>query len=144
MKKFSFNLQGILDYWLRLEQQEKTELSRLYSEQRKLSAKLHKVRQSIQKSQVELQQKKEVPAPEIHLYGNYLQNAKLMLNSLTKEEQQLGERLAKQLEVLRAATKKRKTLERLRSRRQQLYSRELNRKEQQEIDELYLLGQRNT
>ena len=137
MKKFSFSLQGILNYWLHAEEREKTELTRLLAEHQHLGSQLSKVQSGIDQSETGLRKAKEIKVPEIKLYRQHISALKTIADDLVRKQKELEETIHSQRASLARAVVKRKALDRLKSKKEQHYWYQLDREEQKNIDELY-------
>lgn len=138
MKKFSFPLQSVLDYYRRLEAIEEARLNQLLKEKHDLGAALHEAQRSCRRFELELQEKKEIFPNEFLLYGRYISHLQARIHSLTLQGRQLESLIEKQRSVLVAATQRRKVVDRLRERKEEIHNQEVDRLLQQEADDLHL------
>lgn len=138
MKKFSFNLQTVLDYWLFQEERCHLELMRLVAEEKKLEATIQQVEGSLSETLSEFNRRAEVFPYEIQLFRNYIQHLEKSLAELNEKRHGLILRVERQRASLLEIRKKRKSLESLKERRKAQFDRTVAKLLQSEADERFL------
>lgn len=135
-KAFHFQLEHVLQYRQRLEEEARLELAvaqNAYQAQVRL---LESLRQKIHDAETHLKSQSNLPAKELWLWITYRER---LLQDVDKNEHQL-QRLAARVATCRTAlvqrAKEMKVLERLKTRRAVEYYAEQKREEQKELDEM--------
>lgn len=138
-KAFHFQLEQILQYRQRLEEEARLELAvaqNAYQAQVRL---LESLRQKIHDAENHLKSQSNLPAEELWLWSTYRER---LLQDVDKNEHQL-QRLAARVATCRTAlvqrAKEMKVLERLKTRQAVEYYAEQKREEQKELDEVAAL-----
>lgn len=138
MKKFRFKLQAALDYAEHRQEVEEMELSTLLMERHRLSQQQIDTQHRLRQTEEELSRKQEILPDEIQVYDRFITSLRRRLEELARRQRTLQGKVNQQREVLVEATKKRKTLDRLREHQQEEHTRQAERVFQNESDDLYL------
>ncbi len=138
MKRFRFKLQAALEYAEHREEAEEMELNTLLMEQQGLFREQSEACRRLRQAEEELCRKQEILPDEILVYDRFIASLRRHLEELAGRRAALETKVTSQREVLVEATKKRKTLDRLREQQQKDHTRQAERTFQQESDELYL------
>lgn len=139
MKKFIFSLQFLLDYRKRKEDVVKRKLAEIQKRWEKEKEILEKMKIERTNYEEELRRRElsmEIEIPEILLYQSHLDRITYQIKRQTREVDKLFLEMEKERKQLREASKKRKVVEELRKRSWQGWALNMEKLEQQDIDEI--------
>lgn len=140
MPKFQFNLETLLRHREEIEQKEKDELLRLtYQYQTELNHRYGlslKFRDTME--ELSLQRSENRENQELNLYYLYLNRLTLEIGQSEKRLAELQAQVQAQKEAVIEASKKRKALTSLRSKREKEFAAAVEKQEQKEVDDLVL------
>ncbi len=138
MKKFVFNLETLLQYRINLEEKERNELARLkFLLQTEINHR-NDLRGQLRRTALELSrlQNENADSREVDLYYRYEDRMRYEIDLSDKKILQLEKDLQAQKLVVIEATKKKKGLESLKTRKQKEYDLAVERQGQKAIDEI--------
>jgi flagellar protein FliJ len=138
LAKFRFGLETLLQYREDLEQKERDELLRRTYQYQVEIQKHNDLTAKFQEMMKELSQKRSENAPhnELDLFYKYLNRLSLEIRDSDKRLVQLQEEVQSQKEAVIEASKKKKTLATMRTKKQREFIAAVDREEQKEVDEL--------
>lgn len=138
MKKFSFNLENLLRHRKNLEEREKTALSRiqyaLNSEQKHRDQIFARNLEAL--SELEELRRSSATQDELRLYYPYLDRLRHEAEATSKIIVGLEKELHEQKSAVLVASRNKKVIETLKSRKKSEYMLEADRQEQRSIDEM--------
>lgn len=139
MKKFKFRLQKVMEFKEEIERQRMLDLGKA---KKRVSAEDRKLEQLWQKDgeyrkQIEEKEKEYIINPvEMDLYYRYLKKLGIDMESQKERIQAAKSKMEATRQILLAATKERKILEKLKEKKYFAYATEIARKEQFNLDDL--------
>jgi flagellar protein FliJ len=138
MKKFTFNLQSVLDHRLLLEEREQEKLVKIQQEIALAEASRQRLLNQIQGLRLQMAQPEpgEVHVEKVLQVTRYLGKLEGDVATLARKLAQLEQQLRSQSEVFLEARRNREVLENLKDRNLNQYQRELSAMEQKLLDEL--------
>ena len=140
MPKFQFNLETLLRHREEIEQKEKDELLRLtYQYQTELNHRYGlslKFRDTMEELSLKRSENRE--NQELNLYYLYLNRLTLEIGQSEKRLAELQAQVQAQKEAVIEASKKRKALTSLRSKREKEFAAAVEKQEQKEVDDLVI------
>ncbi|HSR70149.1 MAG TPA: flagellar FliJ family protein [Acidobacteriota bacterium] len=139
MKKFRFPLQAALDYALHKEDMEKMALAELQAERVELTARQKEIFQALHKAEDERAAGAEMTSGELQIYNRFIDSQRKRLQRMNLAIRGLDSKIRAQRRKLVEASRKRKTLDRLKERQHSAHTQEASRLQQQESDDLHLL-----
>jgi flagellar protein FliJ len=138
MKKFSFNLENLLQHRKNLEEREKTALSRiqynLQNEQNRRDQILARNLEAL--AELEALRRSNSTQDELRLYYPYLDRLKHEADKSAQNIVRLEKELQEQKSVVLVASRNKKVIETLKSRKKAEHMLEADRQEQKFIDEV--------
>jgi len=138
MKKFTFNLQSVLDHRLLLEEREQEKLLKIQQEIALAEAGRQRVRTEIHELRLQMAQPEpgEVHVEKVLQVARYVGKLEADVAALTRKLAQLEQEQRSQSQVFLEARRKREVLENLKDKNLSQYQRELSAMEQKLLDEL--------
>ena len=138
MKKFTFNLQSVLDHRLLLEDREQEKLLKIQQEIALAEAGRQRVRTEIHELRLQMAQPEpgEVHVEKVLQVARYVGKLEADVAALTRKLAQLEQEKRSQSQVFLEARRKREVLENLKDKNLNQYQRELSAMEQKLLDEL--------
>jgi len=139
MKKFIFSLQFLLDYRKRKEEVVRRKLAEIQKRWEKEKEILEKMKIERTNYEEELRKRElsmEIEIPEILLYQSHLDRITHQIKRQTRKVDKLFLEMEKERKQLRETSKKRKVVEELRKRSWQGWALNMEKLEQQDIDEI--------
>ena len=138
MKRFVFNLETVLRHRMNLEEKERNELSRIRYEFQTEVNRRDDLRGRLRETSMELSRLRSENADiaEVTWYYPYLERLRHEIQLSDKRIVQLDGTLQAQMLVVIEATKKRKVLDSLKTRKHQEFTLAADRQEQKNIDEI--------
>jgi flagellar FliJ protein len=138
MKKFTFNLQSVLDHRLLLEEREQEKLLKIQQEIALAEATREQLRNEIHAMRLQMAQSEpgEVQVEKVLQVTRYVGKLEGDVAALTRELAQLEQEQRSQSQVFLEARRKREVLENLKDKNLNQYQRELSAMEQKLLDEL--------
>jgi len=138
MKKFTFNLQSVLDHRLLLEEREQEKLLKIQQEIALAEAGRQRVRTEIHELRLQMAQPEpgEVHVEKVLQVTRYVGKLETDVVALTRKLAQLEQQKRSQSQVFLEARRKREVLENLKDKNLNQYQRELSAMEQKLLDEL--------
>ncbi len=136
---FQFRLDTILRYRTQIEDGEKRELGKIYSELAVETNKKDKCIEDAKQSGIDMDEKKatgDFSNDDFFLYDNFIEGMKHRVGRQNRVITQIEERVEKQREKLVEAMRKRQIFSTLKSHKYQEYIVEENRSEQKFLDEI--------
>ena len=138
MKKFSFNLQSVLDHRLLIEEREQEKLLKIQQEIALAEATREQLRTEIHELRLQMAQPEpgEVHVEKVLQVTRYVAKLETDVAALTRKLAQLEQEKRSQSQVFLEARRKREVLESLKDKNLNQYQRELSAMEQKLLDEL--------
>jgi flagellar protein FliJ len=138
MKKFTFNLQSVLDHRLLLEEREQEKLLKIQQEIALAEAGRQRLRNEIHELRLQISQPEpgEVHVEKVLQVTRYVGKLEADVAALTRKLAQLEQEQRSQSQVFLEARRKREVLENLKDKNLNQYQRELSAMEQKLLDEL--------
>ena len=138
MKKFTFNLQSVLDHRLLLEEREQEKLLKIQQEIALAEATREQLRTEIHALRLQMAQPEpgEVHVEKVLQVTRYVAKLETDVAALTRKLAQLEQEKRSQSQVFLEARRKREVLENLKDKNLNQYQRELSAMEQKLLDEL--------
>ena len=138
MKKFTFNLQSVLDHRLLLEEREQEKLLKIQEEIACAEASRQRLRSEIHELRLQMAQPEpgEVHVEKVLQVTRYVGKLEADVAALTRKLAQLEQEKRSQSQVFLEARRKREVLENLKDKNLSQYQRELSAMEQKLLDEL--------
>jgi flagellar protein FliJ len=138
MKKFSFNLETLLRHRKNIEEREKTALSRIqYSLQSEQQRRDWISRKNVETlSELETLRRERAAQEELRLYYPYLDRLRHEAEASAQNIVKLEKELQEQKTVVLTASRNKKVIEILKSRKKSEFLIEVDRQEQKVIDEI--------
>jgi flagellar export protein FliJ len=138
LAKFRFGLETLLHYREDLEQRERDELLRRTYKYQVEIQKHSELTAKFQEIMKELSQKRSENAPhnELDFFYKYLNRLSLEIKASDKRMVELQAEVQSQKEVVIEASKKKKTLATMRTKKEREFIAAVDRQEQKEVDEL--------
>ena len=138
MKKFTFNLQSVLDHRLLLEEREQEKLLKIQQEITFAEASRQRLRNEIHELRLQTAQPEpgEVHVEKVLQVTRYVGKLEADVAALARKLAQLEEEQRSQSQVFLEARRKREVLENLKDKNLNQYQRELSAMEQKLLDEL--------
>ena len=141
MKKFTFNLQSVLDHRLLLEEREQEKLLKIQQEIALAEASRQQLRTKIHELRLQMAQPEpgEVHVEKVLQVTRYIGKLEDDVVALTRKIAQLEQQKRTQSQVYLEARRKREVLENLKDKNLDQYQRELSAMEQKLLDELSVI-----
>ncbi len=138
MKKFSFNLQSVLDHRLLLEEREQEKLLKIQQEIAFAEASRQRLRGEIHELRLQMAQPEpgEVHVEKVLQVTRYIGKLEADVAAFARKLAQLEKQKQSQSQVFLEARRKREVLENLKDKNLNQYQRELSAMEQKLLDEL--------
>ena len=138
MKKFTFNLQSVLDHRLLLEEREQEKLLKIQQEIALAEATREQLRTQIHELRLQMAQPEpgEVHVEKVLQVTRYVAKLETDVAALTRKLAQLEQEKRSQSQVFLEARRKREVLENLKDKNLNQHQRELSAMEQKLLDEL--------
>jgi flagellar protein FliJ len=138
MKKFTFNLQSVLDHRLLLEEREQEKLLKIQQEIAFAEASRHRLRSEIHELRLQMAQPEpgEVQVEKVLQVTRYVGKLEEDVVVFTRKLTQLEQQKRSQSQAFLEARRKREVLENLKDKNLDEYQRELSAMEQKLLDEL--------
>lgn len=138
MKRFTFNLQSVLDHRLLLEEREQEKLSKIQQEIALAEAGRQRLRNEIHELRLQMAQPEpgEVHVEKVLQVTRYVGKLEEDVAALARKIAQLEQQKRSQSEVLLEARRNREVLENLKNKNLAQYEREASAMEQKLLDEL--------
>ena len=138
MKKFTFNLQSVLDHRLLLEEREQEKLLKIQQETTLAEVSRQQLRTEIHGLRLQMAQPEpgEVHVEKVLQVTRYIGKLEDNVVALTRKIAQLEQQKRTQSQVFLEARRKREVLENLKDKNLDQYQRELSAMEQKLLDEL--------
>jgi flagellar export protein FliJ len=138
---FHFPLEAVLRLRRGQERMERLKLEAIASEQAKVRTQLENITQQFLDSRRRFQQRmvQEALGSELQFEDARAEMVAAAQRALKQRILQLEQQRLKQIEVYTKAHQSREILDKLRERKFEVYSQELSRHEQQELDDLFLM-----
>jgi len=138
MKKFTFNLQSVLDHRLLLEEREQEKLLKIQQEIALAEAGRQRLRNEIHELRLQISQPEpgEVHVEKVLQVTRYVGKLEADVAALTRKLAQLEQEQRSQSQGFLEARRKREVLENLKDKNLNQYQRELSAMEQKLLDEL--------
>jgi flagellar FliJ protein len=138
MKKFTFNLQSVLDHRLLLEEREQEKLLKIQQEIALAEGSRQQLRNEIHELRLRMTQPEpgEVHVEKVLQVTRYIGKLEDDVVALTRKTAQLEQQKRAQSQVYLEARRKREVLENLKDKNLDQYQRELSAMEQKLLDEL--------
>ena len=138
MKKFTFNLQSVLDHRLLLEEREQEKLLKIQQEMAFAEAERQRLRGEIHELRLQMAQPEpgEVQVEKVLQVTRYIGKLEDDVAAFTRKLAQLEQQKQTQSQVFLEVRRKREVLENLKDKNLDQYQRELSAMEQKLLDEL--------
>ena len=138
MKKFTFNLQSVLDHRLLLEEREQEKLLKIQQEIALAEAGRQRLRNEIHELRLQMAQPEpgEVHVEKVLQVTRYVGKLEADVAALTRKLAKMEQEQRSQSQVFLEARRKREVLENLKDKNLNQYQRELSAMEQKLLDEL--------
>jgi flagellar protein FliJ len=139
MKRFAFTLETLLRHRRNLEEKQRIELYRLYSQRQSQLDRRKELLDRQEDALTELAEKRMAVTTdheEMHWFYPYLDRLQSEISVCAKRIVQLEEAIEAQRTVVVQASKDKKVLDKLKSRQEKEFNSELEKREQKTIDEL--------
>ncbi len=138
MKRFRFDLQAALDFASHQVELHEMEIYRLEAQRTELSGLRDQIQKTIFESGEALNRKTEIYPEELLLHERFVTAQRLRQVEVERLLALVRERISLERKQLLEESRRRETLDRLKSRDKDLYDREMERVLQREADDLYL------
>ena len=138
MKRFSFRLQSVLDFYSLREELELIKLNDLLRQGSEVESAIKKHVEAMQNVGRELRSRKELTPQELTTSDRYQSHLREQVRQLGTQAVKLETLTTEQRELVVSASRQRKVFEALKDRQQKEHDQALGRVEQQVMDELHL------
>lgn len=142
MKKFAFNLETLLRHRKKLEEKERNEFSRLHCELQTEVKRRDDLRKRLKETSVELSRLRSENADsrEVAWFYPYMDRLMYEIELSGRRIARLEQALQAQKLVVIEATKNKKVLDSLKTKKQKEFNLAIERQEQKTVDEIVLTG----
>ncbi len=138
MKRFSFRLQSVLDFYSLREELELIKLNDLLRQGSEVESTIAKHMEAMRRAGRDLRGRKELSPQELTVSDSYQSHLREQVRQLGTQAIKLETKTTEQRDLVVSASRQRKVFEALRDRERREYDQNLERLEQQEMDELHL------